>query len=108
MKEIHLRHVDLNLLTVFEAIYSEAQITKAARALGLTQPAVSHALARLRALFDDPLFVRDGASMVPTPRAQDLAAPVSVILDGVREIVGGPEPFDPANRIMHFGPMSAW
>uniref|UniRef100_UPI0032218A7A LysR family transcriptional regulator n=1 Tax=Ralstonia pseudosolanacearum TaxID=1310165 RepID=UPI0032218A7A len=53
---MHISRVDLNLFVVFDAIYSEGGITAAARTLNLTQPAVSHALGRLRELFDDPLF----------------------------------------------------
>lgn len=53
---MHISRVDLNLFVVFDAIYTEGGITAAARTLNLTQPAVSHALGRLRELFDDPLF----------------------------------------------------
>jgi DNA-binding transcriptional LysR family regulator len=96
MSEINIRNIDLNLLTVFEAIYGERQITRAAASLGLTQPAVSHALGRLRELLGDPLFIRGRARMEPTPRAHQIAGPVAEILDQVRDIVGGPGAFDPA------------
>jgi DNA-binding transcriptional LysR family regulator len=64
--------IDLNLFTVFEAIYCEGNLTQAAKRLNLTQPAISHALARLRVRLDDPLFERHGHKMRPTPLAQNL------------------------------------
>jgi DNA-binding transcriptional LysR family regulator len=64
--------IDLNLFTVFEAIYTEGSLTKAAERLNLTQPAVSHALSRLRDKIDDPLFTRQGHRMRPTAAAQQL------------------------------------
>lgn len=71
-----LNGVDLNLLVVLDALLAERHVTRAAVRLNKTQPAVSHALARLRALFDDPILVRRGGRLEPTPRAQDLAAPL--------------------------------
>ena len=65
--------VDLNLLSVFQEVYRERQISGAARRLGLSQSAVSNALARLRRLFGDELFVRTGQGMQPTPFAEGLA-----------------------------------
>ena len=62
-----LNRLDLNLLHVFDTIYREGSLTRAARALHLTQPAVSHSLSRLRDHFDDPLFTRQGNQMVPIP-----------------------------------------
>ncbi len=72
----NISRIDLNLFVVFDAIYTEASITRAAEVLALSQPAVSHALARLRSLLDDPLFTRSGHSMRPTPVARELIAPV--------------------------------
>ena len=71
---MHISRVDLNLFTVFDAIYREGGITPASKRLHLSQPAVSHALARLRELLDDPLFERRGNEMIPTPKARSLAA----------------------------------
>lgn len=71
-----LNGVDLNLLVVLDALLAERHVTRAALRLNKTQPAVSHALARLRALFDDPILVRRQGRLEPTPRAQDLAAPL--------------------------------
>ena len=65
-----LSKIDLNLFTVFDAIYREGGITSASKRLHLSQPAVSHALARLRELLNDPLFERHGNEMIPTPRAR--------------------------------------
>ncbi|GAA3919932.1 LysR family transcriptional regulator [Litoribacillus peritrichatus] len=64
--------VDLNLFTVFEAIYNEGNLTKAANTLHITQPAISHSLAKLRGHFDDALFVRQGHQMTPTPLSKRL------------------------------------
>lgn len=96
MNDVHLRTVDLNLLTVFDAVYEHRQVTKAADALGLTQPAVSHALNRLRALFGDALFTRARSRMEPTPRAHEIAEPISDVLRGVQRIIAPDQPFDPA------------
>jgi DNA-binding transcriptional LysR family regulator len=69
--------LDLNLLVVLHELLRERQVSRAAARLGLTQPAVSNALARLRRSLDDPLFTRAGASMQPTPYAEQLAEPVA-------------------------------
>jgi DNA-binding transcriptional LysR family regulator len=73
---LNLNALDLNLLVVFDAILKDRNITVAARRVGLSQPAMSSALARLRKAFDDPLFVRTSKGMQPTPYAQLLAAPL--------------------------------
>lgn len=75
-KTIPLASLDLNLLVVFDAILKDRNITMAARRVGLSQPAMSSALARLRRTFNDPLFVRTGRGMQPTPYAQVLAPPI--------------------------------
>lgn len=69
---MHLSRVDLNLFVVLEAIYREGNITRAGQQLNLTQPAISHALKRLRDLLQDPLFVRHGTHMVPTPFTRNM------------------------------------
>ena len=74
MNRNDLRRVDLNLLIVFETLMHERSVTRAAEKLFLGQPAISASLARLRSLFDDPLFVRSGRSMEPTARAQEIFA----------------------------------
>ena len=69
---MRLNQVDLNLFIVFETIYAERNLTRAAEILCLSQPAVSNALARLRRTFDDPLFVRSNKAMIPTPVAENI------------------------------------
>ncbi|MDJ0926730.1 MAG: LysR family transcriptional regulator [Gammaproteobacteria bacterium] len=73
-----IRNLDLNLLKVFNAVYNERNISRAAQTLYVSQPAVSNALRRLRELYDDPPFTRSGDGMIPTPRAQELAEQVSL------------------------------
>ena len=73
---MNLNKVDLNLFIVFDAIYTEANLTRAGQIVGITQPAVSNALSRLRETFNDPLFVRTAQGMVPTPMAQNIIGPV--------------------------------
>jgi DNA-binding transcriptional LysR family regulator len=90
-----LERLDLNLLRAFEALYGERSVTLAAGRLGVTQPAMSNALARLRVFFDDPLFVRSPGGMSPTPRSDALAPHVERALEGLREAIGG-ERFEPA------------
>src|SRR5918994_929798 len=74
--DMNVHELDLNLLRVFDAVLHEKGVTAAAGRLGLTQPAVSNALARLRGAFGDPLFVRTAGGMDATPFARELAAPV--------------------------------
>ncbi len=81
--DAHLRSVDLNLLTVFDAVMQTQNVTRAARALGMSQPAVSNAIARLKVMFDDELFVRCGRGIQPTTRAHQLFGPVRQALQSV-------------------------
>lgn len=93
---------DLNLFRVFDAIYASGSLTRAGETLHLTQPAVSHALARLRRRFDDPLFRREGRGMVATARAHALAPDVRqalALLDAGIRAGGG---FEPAAARRHF------
>ncbi|MVV52251.1 LysR family transcriptional regulator [Pseudomonas sp. PB120] len=83
MKRNDLRSIDLNLLVVFEALIQERNVTRAAEKLCLGQPAVSAALVRLRALFNDPLFERIGRKMQPTARALRAAQTLGPALDSV-------------------------
>ncbi len=92
---LNLRTIDLNLLTVFDAVYSEGNLGRAARRLAMTQPAVSNALTRLRAMADDPLFVKSTRGVAPTPYAHHLHAPVRDALDLIRAGLTGAKPFDP-------------
>lgn len=96
MNQINLRSVDLNLLTVFNAIYGYGKLTRAADALGMTQPAVSHALRRLRSMFDDPLFSRTKSRMEPTPHAHAIAGTIAGILSDIQNVLEPGLTFDPA------------
>jgi DNA-binding transcriptional LysR family regulator len=84
---MNLTGIDLNLLVALDALLLETNVSRAALRIGLSQPAASHALQRLRALFSDPLLVRVGARMELTPRAQGLRAPLAEALDQVRGLL---------------------
>ncbi|MCC7461070.1 MAG: LysR family transcriptional regulator [Gammaproteobacteria bacterium] len=90
-----LRNLDLNLLVTLDALLRSCNVTRAAGELGTTQSAASHALARLRQLFDDPLLVKTSAGMTPTPRALELAAPVRQILELARGTLLPATAFEP-------------
>jgi LysR family transcriptional regulator, mexEF-oprN operon transcriptional activator len=90
-----LRLFDLNLLVAFDALMAERNVTRAATRVGIGQPAMSHALSRLRELFADDLFIRTSRAMQPTKRAIELAGPVAGILADVREKVLADRPFRP-------------
>ena len=92
---------DLNLLLVFEAILREQSVTKAAERLSLSQPAMSHALNRLRWLLKDQLFVRTPTGMMPTPRAEQLALPVRRALEEL-QLALEPETFTPSTAERRF------
>ena len=96
INEAHFRRIDLNTLIVFMAVMRERSVTKAAERLLLGQPAVSHALNRLRDLFGDPLLVRSRDGMVPTPRALAAFERLSGALTEVHRAVFDPPPFNPA------------
>jgi DNA-binding transcriptional LysR family regulator len=93
---------DLNLLAAFEALSIERSVTGAARRQGIGQPAMSAALARLRRLFDDELFVRVGATMQPTPRAEALGPRIGEALTLLRATLGADVYFDPATATRCF------
>ncbi|WP_273428155.1 LysR family transcriptional regulator [Marinobacter sp.] len=93
-----LNRLDLNLLHVFDTIYREGSLTRAARALHLTQPAVSHSLSRLRDHFDDPLFTRQGNQMVPTPLARRFLESMRPGLNQIQGAVNQFHAFDPASQ----------
>ncbi len=102
MNRNDLRRVDLNLLIVFETLMHERSVTRAAEKLFLGQPAISAALARLRSLFDDPLFVRTGRSMEPTARAQEIFGLLSPALDSISTAVSRASEFDPSTSTAVF------
>ncbi len=93
-----LNRLDLNLLHVFDTIYREGSLTRAAKALHLTQPAVSHSLSRLRDHFDDPLFIRQGNQMIPTPLARRFLESMRPGLNQIQGAVNQFHAFDPASQ----------
>lgn len=98
----HLARFDLNLLRIFDAIFTKGGVSAAARHLNLSQPAISHALARLRTQFDDPLFVRQGNRLVPTSAARAIAGPVREALRGLDVALDAATSFDPARSTREF------
>jgi DNA-binding transcriptional LysR family regulator len=98
---MNLNSLDLNLLVALDALLKEASVSRAAMRIGLSQPAASHALQRLRDVIGDPLLVRTGARMELTPRAQALRGPLSQTLDQVRGLFM-PEEFDAGRSERHF------
>ena len=99
---MNLSRIDLNLFTVFDAIYREGGITPASKRLHLSQPAVSHSLARLRELLDDPLFERRGNDMVPTPMARSLATTIAGSLGNLERMLQRAGNFDPGSSTRSF------
>jgi DNA-binding transcriptional LysR family regulator len=96
MNAINLAHLDLNLLVTFEVLMTEGSVTRAAERLARTQSAVSHSLARLREQLGDPLLVKVGGAMVPSPFALQLAEDVRPILRSIERIAAPQQSFDPA------------
>ncbi len=105
MQNINLAGVDLNLLVLFDVLMAERNVTRAAGRVGLTQPAASHALARLRDLFKDPLFVRTPKGMAPTALAIEAAGPIRAALDQIRDVLSSEQVFDAAqsDRVFTIG-----
>jgi DNA-binding transcriptional LysR family regulator len=101
---VHLSQVDLNLFVVLEAIYREGNLTRAGQQLNLTQPAISHALKRLRDLLQDPLFVRQGTHMEPTPFTRNIIEEVRQALQILELNLSASRNFVPENtrRNFHF------
>ena len=86
---------DLNLFVILNAIYTEGSLTKAAEVVGITQPAVSNALSRLRERFDDDLFIRTGSGMVPTQKTENIISDIQNALSLMQQSVNEPDTFDP-------------
>jgi len=97
-----LRSIDLNLLVVFDAILRHKSVKGAGVELGLSQPAMSYSLAKMRTLFGDALFFRSGKEMLPTARAQELACPIGDVIGKIRTEVFGSAPFDPRDSRRRF------
>ena len=102
LHEINLGRIDLNLFVLFEAVRAESHVGRAAERLNLSASAVSHGLARLRRLLNDPLFLRTPKGVVPTARAAELAGPIAEILAQARRVVATAEPFDPQTSARRF------
>ena len=102
MNDIELGRLDLNLLVTFEVLMTEGSVTRAATRLRRTPSAISHALARLRDQIGDPLLVKVGSGMAPSPFARKLVADVRPILRSIQRVVAPPEPFDPATSTRVF------
>lgn len=99
---MHITSIDLNLLVVLEALLRHNSVTKAAHELGLSQSATSHALGRLRDLFEDDLLIRSGRGMVPTVRAEQLKLPLEQALGELEQVISTPEVFDPGQAVGEF------
>ena len=102
MSGTNIAAVDLNLLKAFEALLRERSVTRAAVTIGVSQPAMSHSLTRLRHLFGDELFVRLPHGMEPTPKAQEIGMLVEVALDRIRRALDLQHGFDPATTRRSF------
>jgi len=102
MHTMNVRDLDLNLLHVFAAVHGAGSVTRAAETLGLSQPAVSHALQRLRLLLRDPLFVRAPGGVKPTPRAEQLARQVQAAMQLLDQALTEADHFDAARSTRSF------
>ena len=96
MREIDIASTDLNLLVVLDVLIQERNVTRAAKRLHRTQSATSHALGRLREQLGDPILVRVGGEMRPTPKAERLAGEVSRILRTIGRVLAQESAFEPA------------
>lgn len=108
---LDIRSIDLNLLVALDALVRERSVTRAGRRMGLSQPAMSNALGRLRRLLDDPVLVRTAQGMAPTQRVVELIGPVREALAELQEALGGEAAFDPtrARRVFRVAAMDhAW
>ena len=97
-----LNNLDLNLLVVFNAIYTEGSLTKAGEIVGITQPAVSSALSKLRDYFDDQLFIRVGQGVQPTAKTENLIIHIREALTILQNSLETPDAFDPAESSRGF------
>lgn len=97
-----MSRLDLNLLVILDALFDERRTTRVAERLGMSQAMVSYSLAKLRVAFGDPLFVRSGNAMAPTPLAESLREPIRRVLRTVREEITREATFDPASTRRRF------
>ncbi|MFI5393976.1 MAG: LysR family transcriptional regulator [Candidatus Binatia bacterium] len=99
---VNLAGVDLNLLVALDALLAERSVSRAAARVGLSQPAMSNALGRLRALLDDRVLIRAAGGMVPSPRARQLVEPIRHALEEIRNALDRAPKFDPAHATRTF------
>lgn len=99
---MHLKELDANLVVVLDALLIDASVTKAAERLGRSPSAVSHALANLRHIFGDDLFVRAGQRLTPTARAKELAPTIHIIVSGLESLLRPTAPFNPGTQERSF------
>ena len=99
---MHINDMDLNLLRLFDAVYRARSVSRASELLGLSQPATSQGLTRLRLLVKDALFVRAPGGVAPTPRAERLAVAVQAALAGLEQALNEAAQFDPAQSAKVF------
>ncbi|MDQ2642002.1 MAG: LysR family transcriptional regulator [Pseudomonadota bacterium] len=102
LNKIDLSRTDLNLLSLFEVIWQERHVGRAAAKLNLSPSAVSHGLSRLRRLLNDPLFIRHPRGLNPTERAIELSRPVGDVLARARAVIASAEPFEPSTSRRQF------
>lgn len=102
IRRVHIRDFDLNLLHVFQAVHAAGNVSRAAESLGLSQPAVSHALTRLRLALHDPLFVRSRSGVSATPKAEQFARQVQAALGALEVAIHEADSFDPARSQRRF------
>jgi len=102
MNETTLSRLDLNLLVLFEVVYAERHVGRAAERMKLSASAISHGLRRLRDMLGDPLFLKHPKGVVPTARALELATPIANILAETRRVVGTAAAFDPKTTRRRF------
>ena len=107
MDREQVRRLDLNLLLAFEALMAERNVTRAAERMSVGQPAMSASLGRLRTFFGDPLLVREGRSLVPTPRALELTASFQEALDLIDATLRASRHFDPRTAHRTFTVMAS-
>jgi DNA-binding transcriptional LysR family regulator len=99
---IDLEAINVNLLVALNALFSERSVTRAGKKIGIAQSSMSHALSTLREIFDDPLLVRSPEGMIPTPRGEQLEAPLREALEQLRKAIEVPKEFEPARASARF------
>jgi DNA-binding transcriptional LysR family regulator len=99
---IDLATINVNLLVALDALFSERSVTRAGKKIGIAQSSMSHALSSLREIFDDPLLVRSPEGMIPTPRGEQLEAPLREALEQLRKAIEATTEFEPASASARF------